>query len=103
MQYLVEIVEGLIAARADVHLDALDQRIEGTARKVEAGDQWRQRLALAGGRLAAFETRRNFALPHRYLRRLRPRRRLVHRIVHGTAEVPHGDDRRALLRREDEE
>jgi hypothetical protein len=103
---LVEIVEGFVAARTEVHLDAFDQRLERLARKVERAHERRQRarlprrgssLAECGGELPA--PPRKFhggSLPVRFPH-------LVHRIVHGAAKVPDRDDRPALVGRQHEE
>jgi hypothetical protein len=95
---LVEIGERLVAASAEVHLDAFDQRLERPPRQVESGDQWYERTALFACRRPAIETAFELSPPpvDALAPRLFLRRPLawcfIHRIVHGAAEVPDTDD-----------
>ncbi len=106
MQVLVELAEGLVAPRHEVHLDAVDQRLERRPRQVEALDHRHQRRALRCPRRAAFEAGGELRAPARDLGRDASgvdRRGLIGRVVDGAAEVPHRDDGVALRRGQHEE
>ena len=106
---LVEIGERLIAAGAEIHLDPFDQRLEGAAWQVESRDQRYECAALLAFRRAPVEAAGELLAPPAdplapgALLRRPLARSLVHRIVHGTAEVPHPDDGLPLGGRQHEE
>ena len=106
---LVEIGERLVAAGAEIHLDPFDQRLEGAPWQVESRDQRHERAALLAFRRAPVEAAVELAAPPAdplapgALLRRPLSGSLVHRIVHGTAEVPHPDDGLPLGGRQHEE
>ena len=99
----VQILERVIAPSVQVHLDALDERLERRARQIERGDERLQGAALVGLRLHAVEAPGHLVAPPLHFRRAPLRRRLVHRVVHRAAEIPHGNDRLAPVGGQHEE
>ena len=96
-------VEGGKARVIEVHLDAANEVIERLARQAEFPDVGLEchplRSAgrtglIAGGHLRPPQRQLLLFLP--------PRSRLIHRIVNRAAEVPYGDDRAPLPRRQHE-
>ena len=110
MQYSIEVIEGLVPARPEIHLDAFDERLEGLPRQAESRHERRERAALPRLRrppskqAASSRRQRAISAAADAVRRARlAATNLVHRIVHGAAEVPYGDDRVALGRRQHQE
>ena len=68
MQYSVELLERLVAPPVQVHLDAVDQRLEGRRGRSNGGDERLQRAPL---RRLRRRRRRNSAPPRRATRALR--------------------------------
>ena len=67
MQYLIQVVERLVAARPEIHLDAFDERLERRARQAERGHERGERASLPRLGRAALETGGQLATPARDL------------------------------------
>ena len=109
---LVEVVERLVAARPEIHLDAFDERLERRPRQAEGGDERGERASLPRLGRAAFEAGGQLRAPAGDLgggRRssaglaLAGHVDVVDGIIDGAAEVPDGDDRVPLGRRQHQE
>src|SRR5262249_29465527 len=86
----------------EIHLDAFDESVERAARKMEARDNRLERAPLGRLRLTVVVAPPQPPAQTRALSLLFTRSRSIRRIINRPAEVPHGDDRVALFRREDE-
>src|SRR5262249_18371547 len=104
---LYEIVERLVARPVEVHLDAVDDVGKRLPRQVEPGEERLQPASLIGDGRATVEDTGQLAAPERYRRAAgrKPVSRsafLVNGIVNRAAEIPDGNDRLALVGRQDE-
>ncbi len=112
MQYSVQVGERLVAARAEIHLDAFDERVERRARQAEGGDERGERASLPCLWRPAFKAGGQLATPagdlvggrHSSVRlALAGHVDSIDGIIDGAAEIPHGDDRVTLGWRQHEE